>query len=265
MHTDLSRRAPAARPAFTLVEVLTVLAIIAVLIALLMPALRQARERAQEVTCAASLRSLDQVGLMYANSNAGKLPELQLDTGSTAYDPSINIYWVYGSWRTYLQTAYGVQRNMWYSPSATTLNQDKLYYYLWNGHSDPNATRLMITGRFYFSSLANSDPFYHAFKAAYRPPATSRPVFPTTLSSRSYSPMVWADIDREYPAISGQINWLTPADTQGGDRIGASHLYGPVTEMPAGAHVANLDGSVSWTPGDQLQYRASYGGSALWW
>ena len=57
-------------PGFTLVELLVVVAIIALLISILLPALNQARAVAQSVTCKAQL---NQVGLsfrMYANDNA---------------------------------------------------------------------------------------------------------------------------------------------------------------------------------------------------
>jgi len=56
---------------FTLVELLIVIGIIAVLIAILMPALSAAREHAKRVQCMSNLRQLTAAWLMYANENKG--------------------------------------------------------------------------------------------------------------------------------------------------------------------------------------------------
>src|SRR5688500_19605318 len=63
-----------ARFGFTLVELLVVIGIIAVLIALLLPALNRARQQAKAVQCQSNLRSIGQGLLIYAGMNKGTLP-----------------------------------------------------------------------------------------------------------------------------------------------------------------------------------------------
>src|SRR5256885_9391716 len=62
------------RRAFTLVELLVVIGIIAVLIALLLPALGRARAQAQTAACLANLRSIGQAINIYAVNNRQSLP-----------------------------------------------------------------------------------------------------------------------------------------------------------------------------------------------
>jgi prepilin-type N-terminal cleavage/methylation domain-containing protein len=65
---------PRRRSAFTLVELLVVIGIIAVLIGILLPALNKARESARTISCAAQMRSLVQATFLYCNNNRGYFP-----------------------------------------------------------------------------------------------------------------------------------------------------------------------------------------------
>jgi len=59
---------------FTLIELLVVIAIIALLMAMLVPSLRQAREMAKRVLCVGNLRACGTSLALYAGSNGDRLP-----------------------------------------------------------------------------------------------------------------------------------------------------------------------------------------------
>ena len=61
---------------FTLIELLVVIAIIAILAAMLLPALSAARERARSASCIAKLKDVGVATFMYANDNYSFLPGL---------------------------------------------------------------------------------------------------------------------------------------------------------------------------------------------
>ena len=62
------------RLGFTLLELLVVMAIIAILVALLIPVLGRAKEKSQRISCAGNLRQINLALLLYRTDHNGLMP-----------------------------------------------------------------------------------------------------------------------------------------------------------------------------------------------
>jgi prepilin-type N-terminal cleavage/methylation domain-containing protein/prepilin-type processing-associated H-X9-DG protein len=148
------------RLGFTLVELLVVIGIIALLIAILLPALQKARKQAQTAQCLSNLRQLSQAWIAYCNDNKGRSCEYyQYYQGATAngcLDLTNESMFGSGTWcgelASYIGThiSYGPDTpsipavqggsTVYMCPSAPDPDPATLYgtvNYSWNGYIQP--------------------------------------------------------------------------------------------------------------------------------
>lgn len=230
MRTPISPRAAA----FSLVELLIVIAIIALLVSLTLPALKQARDQALKARCQANQKQLVLASHNYANDAKGFAPEPGF-TGAHSFSPDT---------RKVLFDQYGLnQPTLWWCPSildrgvshykTVRTSMDARWF------NDPtyapvawNANHRSVTGYDYFMGQLRGWTPSSPSAATYQMPRLDRFSDSNTPSAR----IVWGD-PLAAPGQSGwDSNWsapLNPHDTSG-------------NFTPTGANYAMVDGHVEF-------------------
>jgi prepilin-type N-terminal cleavage/methylation domain-containing protein/prepilin-type processing-associated H-X9-DG protein len=118
---------------FTLIELLVVIGIIALLLAILLPALQEARERGRRTVCLSNLHQIHLAMTMYADDNEGKLPTRLEKSGNKIWGN-----WLGSSWNPYglghlIDEGYATDPRIFYCPSNVMCRFKEQYWFQING------------------------------------------------------------------------------------------------------------------------------------
>jgi prepilin-type N-terminal cleavage/methylation domain-containing protein/prepilin-type processing-associated H-X9-DG protein len=249
---------------FTLIELLVVIAIIAVLMGILMPALRRVREQAKRTSCANNVRQQAMSLLMYAQQNDGKMPLMTFGGGQWLWDMSY--------FATDAIVDNGGERKLFRCLSNQTNTDADAYWryseannFFASGLDSPEPTGNMERQKHYrvtsYCYLMETNSGRGRIFAAGEPGSRFqdhiRRFVKTTIQTGSHGTMEFVlDTVIKYPdgwiASNHLADWAQ----------GTNHMR---SDKPDGGNIAFLDGHAAWRRFEDMYERYSIQGVAFWW